>query len=179
MDRIEHDYFSWICRLIDTKEYRPSHYRKLLMYLYETDFDYILPMDSNRSADGSDLRYRYGYEHEITYAEIAYYLDHRPCSVLEMMAALALRCEEHILADPGDEVRAGHLFWDMVESLGLIDQTNDAFDVVYTDAIIEIFMNREYKPTGEGGLVTLPHCKEDLRKVEIWCQMMWYLNEMG
>jgi len=177
MDRVEHSYFSWICQLMDTKEHKSSHYRKLLRYLFDYQFDYILPMDGNRSGDGIELRYRYGYEVEISYAEVAYYLDHRPCSVLEMMAALSLRCEEHILADLNEGVHAGRLFWKMIESLGLIDQTDDTFDVVYTDKVLETFTNREYEPTGEGGLVTLPDCKEDLRQVEIWCQMMWYLNE--
>ena len=178
MDRIERDYFSWICRLVNTREHRSKDYSKLLKYLYETEFVYILDMDSNRAGDGSDLRYRFGYENELTFAEIAYYLDNHQCSVLEMMAAMALRCEEHITFDPNVGDRVGYYFWNMVESLGLIDQTNDRFNVIFTDKTIETFLNREYEPNGEGGLFTLKRCGVDLRQVEIWCQFMWYLEEL-
>lgn len=50
---------------------------------------------------------------------IASYLDNRPCSVLEMIIALAIRLEEHIMDDPDIGNRTGQWFWDMIVSLGL------------------------------------------------------------
>ena len=35
---------------------------------------------------------------------------------------------------------------------------------------------REYAPDGRGGLFTIRNCEEDLRKVEIWYQLCWYLD---
>jgi len=53
----------------------------------------MLPMDGNRAEDGIDLRYRFGYEKEYEGSTIASYLDNSPCSVLEMLIALAFRAK--------------------------------------------------------------------------------------
>ena len=37
-------------------------------------------------------------------------------------------------------------------------------------------MNRTYSPDGDGGLFTVRNCDRDLRNVEIWIQMCWYLD---
>ena len=42
---------------------------------------------------------------------ISAYLDNKTCSVLEMMIALAIRCEEHIMDDPDVGNRTGQWFW--------------------------------------------------------------------
>ena len=66
-------------------------YKKLLNRLSEIDFQFSIAMDANREADGLDLRYRFGNEKHIRNYVINRYLDDRPCSVLEMMVALANR----------------------------------------------------------------------------------------
>ena len=61
----------------------------------------------------------------------------------------------------------------------LYKEMNDArFDSEYTDDVIFRFMDRKYKRNGEGGLFTIEHCKYDLRSVEIWWQMNWYLDSI-
>ena len=109
---------------------------------------------------------------------IAAFLDNQPCSVLEMMIALAIRCEEHIMDDPDVGNRTGQWFWNMIMNLGLGSMTDDQFDKRYAEQVIERFLNREYEQDGEGGLFTVKHCKHDLRTVEIWYQMCWYLDEI-
>lgn len=96
------------------------------------------------------------------------YLDNRPCSVLEMLIALAFRCEEHIMTDPDIGNRMGQWFWNMIVSLGLGSMSDSRFDAAYTDDVISRFMNRKYKRNGEGGLFTVERCKYDMRTVEIW-----------
>ena len=38
-------------------------------------------------------------------------------------------------------------------------------------------LERKYSRNGDGGLFTVNHSRYDLRSVEIWYQMCWYLDE--
>lgn len=170
------EYFEWMYRLVhDSRVCRRAPYGNLLRRLYDTDFIYTIPLDGNRAEDGVNLRYRFGYEHNYSDSMIATYLDDRPCSILEMMIALAFRCEDHIMdSDVGN--RTGQWFWNMIENLGLLSMHNYNFDQNRVDRAIDIFLNREYERNGRGGLFTIEHCGRDLRHVEIWYQMCWYLD---
>ena len=171
------EYHEWMCQLVCGERYsRNLSYRKLLRHLHGTDFTYIIDMDGNRAEDGIDLRYRFGYEYGYGDPIIAAYLDTRPCSILEMMVALAIRCEEHIMEDADVGDRTGQWFWNMIVSLGLGPMTDVRFDISYVEKVIERFLNREYEPNGKGGLFTVEDCKRDLRGVEIWYQMCMYLD---
>jgi len=170
-------YFAWLCNLI--KKGTPiavDQYTKLLKYLHDVEFAYILDMDGNRYEDGISIRYRFGYEMHIDAAIIASEIDVGKCSMLEMMCALSLKCEEHIMSDPDIGDRTGKWFWDMIISLGLSDMTDSRFSKSYVDDVIYIFLHRKYKPTGEGGLFTVPNIDRDFRRIELWEQMMHYLN---
>jgi hypothetical protein len=142
------------------------------------EFVYIIGMDGNRAEDGIDLRYRFGYEHQYESSMIAVYLDDQSCSILEMLTALSIRCEEHIMDDPDIGNRTGQWFWNMIVNLGLGSMHDTKFDKNYVDGVILRFFNREYKQNGEGGLFTVNNCKYDLRTAEIWYQMCWYLDEI-
>lgn len=173
------EYFDWMCQLVRHKQYnRRLSYNKLLNHLHNIDFQYILPMDGNRAEDGIDLRYRFGYEKEYEDSIIASYLDSRPCSVLEMLIALAFRCEEHIMDDPDAGNRMGQWFWGMIVNLGLESMSDSQFNAAYVDDVVFRFMERKYKRNGEGGLFTIDRCKYDMRTVEIWYQLNWYLNSI-
>ena len=172
--RISDEYFEWMCGLICGNRYAEAvSYRKLLAYLHSIEFTYSIPRDKNRAEDGLDLRYRFSYETNIKHAED--YI-HGPCSVLEMMVALAIRCEENIMDDPSYGNRTGQWFWGMIVNLGLGFMTDSRFDEKFVDNVIFRFLNREYEPDGKGGLFTVRNCKYDLRTVEIWYQMCWYLD---
>ncbi|GHU60463.1 hypothetical protein FACS1894171_1890 [Clostridia bacterium] len=176
-DELNNEYFEWMRQLVCTEKYsRRLSYRKLLTFLHNAEFVYIIDMDGNRSEDGIDLRYRFGYERRYEGPMIATYLDDRPCSILEMLIALAIRCEEHIMDDPDSGDRTGQWFWNMIENLGLGVMNDKVFDKNYVNRVISRFLNREYKRNGEGGLFTVKHCKNDLRSAEIWYQMCWYLE---
>ena len=168
------EYFEWMCRLVA----HMPRYRKLLRHLHNTDFSYILPRDGNRAEDGIELRYRFGYENAFDAPVIASCLDDRPCSVLEMMVALAIRCEEHIMEDQDIGDRTGQWFWMMIDNLGLSDMTNDRFDVDYIEEVLDRFHNREYKRNGEGGLFAVRNCTKDMRSMEIWYQLCTYLDDI-
>ena len=168
------EYFEWMCGLVCNNRYTKTvSYRMLLTCLHNTDFTYTIPRDENRAEDGLDLRYRFAYENHIENAEDHIY---GPCSVLEMMIALAIRCEENIMDDPSYGNRTGQWFWGMIVNLGLGSMTDDRFDEQFVDDVIFKLLNREYEPNGKGGLFTVRNCKYDLRTVEIWYQMCWYLD---
>ena len=173
-NEVKDAYFECKYRLVCSGKRR----RILLSHLHNIDFTYTIPMDGNRAEDGTDLRYRFGYENSYDGAIIATYLDDRPCSVLEMLIALAIRCEEHIMDDPDIGNRTGQWFDDMISNLGLSRMTDARFDKNYVNRVIDKFLNREYGRNGEGGLFTVEHCPRDLRSVEIWYQMCLYLDEI-
>lgn len=169
------EYFEWMYNLMCGDRYVNISYRKLLTFLHDTEFIFYIPKDANRAEDGIDLRYRFIWEHD--YPDITEYLD-GPCSVLEMMVALAIRCEENIMDNPDVGNRTGQWFWGMITNLGLGSMTDERFDEERARDIIDIFLNREYEPNGKGGLFTVRNCDSDLRDVEIWYQLCWYLDSI-
>lgn len=175
-DKITNEYFEWMVSLVSGNRFPKSiSYRKLLTQLHNTEFVYSIPKDENRADDGIDLRYRFSF---LTgKGDISEYLD-GPCSVLEMMIALSIRCEESIMDDPVIGDRTGQWFWEMITNLGLGSMHDGQFDRRYVKERLSRFLNREYEPDGRGGLFTVRHCNRDLRDVEIWYQLCYYLDEI-
>lgn len=173
-------YFEWICGFVfdDHKYSKKSFYEKLLRYLWNFEFSYTIGLDGNRAADGEDLRYRFGREFGYSDSEIACTLDVKPCSILEMMIALSIRCEVHIMEDYNVGDRTGQWFWNMIVSLGLGSMTDDRFDDTYVQDVLTKFLNREYERNGKGGLFTVEHCQCDMRSIEIWYQMCMFLDSI-
>lgn len=170
------EYFEWLFGLVsDNRPTKHISFRKLLVRLHDTIFTYSIPKDQNRAEDGMSLRYRFACAHPyIEDAEL--YLD-GPCSMLEMMIALAIRCEE-IMDNPDVGDRTGQWFWSMVVSLGLGAMTDKQFDRNLVDDILADFLRHNYEPNGRGGLFTIRRCNRDLRDVEIWVQLCWYLDSI-
>lgn len=177
---LEKKYFDWLVKKISINDIfvNEKNYTKLLTYLYNRSFNnYILPMDGNRYEDGIDLRYSgFGYECNVDQHEIERYLDHRECSMLEMMVALAIKAE-NIVGDSELGDRTGVWFWHMIANLNLIWMTDDHYNEEKVVFAIDCFINHDYKPDGEGGLFWVKDPPHDMRDVEIWKQMCWFLNE--
>ena len=161
-------YFDWMCKKV-CGENKP--FNRLLQYLHDTEFTYLILKDENRAEDGISLRYRFAYETGLPEVFLE-----GPCSVLEMMIALCIRAEETIMDDPEIGDRTGQWFWGMVRSLGLNGMYDLAYDEDYVQEVILNFLNRDYEPDGRGGLFTIRGCRDDLRDIEISVQRNWYLN---
>lgn len=175
--RLNDLYFEWLYDLVANEEYSAGQsYMELFKYLHETEFIFSIPMDSNRFEDGIDLRYRFAYECEYDNRMVALYLDDKPCSVLEMMIALSLRCEEHITYDPELGNRTSKWFWDMLKSMKLDMMNNSNFDEKYVKRTVAKCLERRYTKKGKGGFFTIDNCRHDLRTVDIWRQMCWYIE---
>lgn len=177
---LEKGYFEWLYDLVCNDGYvKELNYQELLFHLYQTNFVFTIQRDENRFYDGISLRYYYGNEVGARRKQIETVLDNRPCSVLEMLVALSLRIENEVMSDPDYGDRTWKWFWKMMTNMHLGGMTNDKFDEEYVDRVIERMLARKYEANGRGGLFTIANCREDLRKVEIWAQMNWYLNSMS
>lgn len=174
-DEIYDQYFDWLCSIVNISS---ISYEKLLRLLHRVKFRYVNSRDRNRAEDGVDLRFRFAKNRtDLTRNVVSDWHDEEPCSVLEMMIALAIRAEEQIMDDPQVGNRTTQWFWGMVFSLGLNGMSDDMFDLIEARNIIERFLDREYSPDGRGGLFTINNCDYDLRDIEIWTQLCWYLDK--
>ena len=158
-DDILNEYFNWLCDIVVGKRFNENlSFTKLLVHLHETPFEWYIRNDSNRAEDGKSLRFRFGLyltDNDFEEADqIANAITRGigGCSVLEMMTALSIRC------------------------LHLNGMSNDHYDHAYVDECLQTFMKRTYAPDGDGGLFRIPGIDADLREVEIWYQLLWYLD---
>lgn len=175
MHDINELYFRWLHDIMcDGRFAKDISYYELFLHLHSIPFRYSLLMDENRAEDGLELRHRFSYEcADIENAEM--YID-GPCSVLEMMVALAIRCEEDIMDDPSIGSRIQQWFWLMINNLRLGSMYNDNYSREYVDDVLNRFLDRDYEPDGRGGLFIVRNCDYDLRDVEIWQQLCMYIN---
>lgn len=177
-DDIINSYFEWLFDIVCGVRFAEDiSFRKLLTHLHNTEFRYLLPNDENRAHEGENLRHRFAITQmpDVPEYQILDILA-APCSVLEMMVALAIYAEEHIMANPQIGNRTGQWFWSMIVNLGLGDQMDDRFDRRYVEDTLQRFLNRKYSPNGQGGLFMIRNCARDLRKVEIFHQLCWYFG---
>ena len=177
-DQIVNAYFEWLLDTVCGDRFAEENsFRKLLAHLHNTVFRWSIRADESRAREGQNLRHRFALT-QMPYAAKHEILDilAGPCSVLEMMVALAIYSEEHVMTDPVLGDRTGQWFWNMIVSLGLGDQLDRRFNRRYVENSLQRFLDRKYEPNGKGGLFTIRGCARDLRKVEIFHQLCWYLG---
>lgn len=167
-------YFEWLYEQIadiDTTDPRKTHWR-LMRTLYCEEFVPRIANDDNRAQDGLELRDLFSFEEEVFFDS---YWDTLPCSIFEMLIALARRME----FEGGRSVE--HWFWVFIHNMGMgdwDDTTPTHFLNRCTYLAAKKLNNREYTYYGRnGGLFPLNHPQEDQREVELWYQMAAYLRE--
>lgn len=173
-DQVQNEYFEWLYNYACAGRVNNQvSYRKLFLLLHSIEFDFYIREDVNRAVDGIDLRTRFatvkGDERIIDILDDA-------CSILEMILALAIRCEETIMDNPQYGDRTRQWFWNMISNLGLHRFTDDNFNEKIILERVYNFMERRYEPNGRGGLFYIRNCEQDLRNIEIWSQLCLYLN---
>ena len=177
-DQVRNRYFEWLYNYA-CKGRINEHisFRKLFANLHDTQFDFYIRNDVNRAMDGVNLRYRFA---TVVRDDEAFdILSDYPCSVLEMMLALAIRTEEQIMDDPQYGDRTQQWFWGMLSNIGISSISDDVYDEQYVNERIYRLLERRYEPNGKGGLFYIRDCDTDLRDVEIWTQLCWYLNTIS
>lgn len=164
-NKAEYIYLEWLCNKVNCNQ-NAEYYNDLVYWLYHLDFYSILPNDDNRVIDGEKLREQFGIN-----------LDQK-CSILEMLIGLADRMD-YILYDPKEGNRLDKWFWVLINNLKLrpVNIDDEEEDNVKNRFIVKKFIERRYARNGEGGLFPLKRTNEDQRRVEIWYQMMAWINE--
>ncbi len=79
--------------------------------------------------------------------------------------------------DPDEGDRTAIWFWEMMDNLRLTTQDDYQFDERFSNRVITKFLQRKYSPDGNGGPFYIPNCDQDLRKVELWYQMNYYIQD--
>ena len=176
MEYLRERYFQWICQIAMNGE--AENHQRLLRFLFNKDFRYINPRDANRESDGIDLRYRYGYECGAALSQITSELDDKPCSVLEMIVALALRFEESIMRDFEIGDRTYEWVKSMLKNLDIF-YDDSHFNEATANLKVNLWLDRNYAPDGTGNIFRLKHPYSDMRYVEIWYQAMWWIDEQS
>lgn len=181
---LSEEYFSWLYKQVGNQR---RTYVKLCKELYNKKFRWFVPNDDNRCEDGLNLRDQFIEENGIDteHTEVRYFLK-MPCTVLEVLVALAQRFDYQMFDLNNQQDQSSKWFLEMLENLRLSRFTDnwnndDRFDPVSEaeiNEILEILMDRTYGFDGRGGLFPLKkRHKEDQSRVEIWYQMMLYLDE--
>ena len=164
------NYLEWLSAMVIPDESIRYSYQKVLEELYLKEFRWDIPRDENRAEDGEKLRDIYKDEMGLPANASG------PCSCLEMMVALSLRCDNELMYDPDEGIRIDIWFWEMMESLGLDKMDDWHFDKLEFCEIIERFLNRKYSKDGRGGLFFIENFDKDMRKIEIWYQLNYFLR---
>jgi hypothetical protein len=166
-------YFHWLKSLVE----RPGNqYGYLLEMLFTTVITKGVPNDGNRFQEGIDLRKTYLEVRPKIHRNDELILDDG-CSVLELMIALCLRIDSTLNGPSQDLDVVYNWFWILIDNLRLSDARDELSDNMIRSTL-HCLVNRCYNSQGEGGcLFPNPNCKYDLRKVEIWYQMMYWLDE--
>lgn len=158
---VEKAYFSWLIGLVNG-----GRNKSLLQYLHGVRFYSVLKLDENRAADGQGLRDDFEYSTNIPVDE----LEDKDCTVLEMLVALARRISDITYEDGSVEIPKW--FWILIHNLKLQENHN-----LRNDHLLKRFMERNYTPSGHGGLFPLNKPREDQRNTELWYQMHAYIRE--
>lgn len=172
---LREEYRSWLINYIfpDAKTKRLCH-SKVLRRLFDTEYVWFVKKDDNRVYDGLNMRLKFSDERGGVWNE---WLGSSPCNMLEMMVALAERCEEEIMSDDAFGDRTHEWFWAMMENSGLLYFDDDRYDEKKVDAILRKIVDRTYDSYGNGNIFTVKNPTNDLSKTEIWYQMCWWLTE--
>lgn len=166
-DDIQMKYFWWLAIRVNEDH---KDYVLLLKELYSRSFYYILDDDRERLRDGIALREKWCSEVALdneSYKKVIC----KPCSILEMMIALARRIEVDMLGSGS----YAWIFWKMIENLGLEGMSDLNYDSSEISLAIDALMLNEYEDSGKGGLFYISDDVE-LKGMSIWNQAMKWVN---
>lgn len=160
-------YFDWLCMIDIPDGDQRVEYAKLMCVLMDTEFRWVIRRDENRALDGLELRDIYEEETGEDCEESG------PCSVLEMLTALAIRCNDEIMYDPDDPKRADRWFWMMIRNLKLDKNVGGFFSGTKVLSTLANFMDK----TGKNELFPVKNPPRNFYRMELWYQLNWYIME--
>lgn len=164
-------YFEFLVNSVSGDWMPTKKYTKVLNLLFEHPFRSTDGLDDYRAVDGIKMRFVYANDHPSPKLPAE-------ASLLEVMVALAVRCEQDIAHDEELGDRTGQWFWSMIISLGFTNMDDVNFDYHKANLILKKFDGHGYEKNGSGGLFTVGDDKIDMRDLDIWYQMHKYLGEV-
>lgn len=167
-------FFDWKYYLVG----QDKPYFKLFNKLDNIEYKYILSMDENRLIEGIELRYIIANDLGIDTKDVMAEYDSNKCSVLDMLIALSIDCEEKIMWDPDLGNRTDKWFWEMLTNLNLQNMTDELYDDDYVEEVILKWLNRDYDYCGRGNIFYIKNPRQDLRKIDTWYQLRWYIEDI-
>lgn len=177
---LREEYFLWLYQQIDN---RKRSYRKLCGILHTRSFIWFVHNDDNRCHDGTALRQLFIEEHKLddSHLEVVHFLKGE-CTIFEMLVALSQRINEMMINLTTREDNTPKWFHELLCNLEITDYDDMWIFTTISenriDSILDRLMNRTYDWYGRGGLFPLKRRPpKDQSKVEIWYQLMLYLDE--
>lgn len=168
------EYIHWVMKdKLHMTDREMRDYVKLVDILANVEFVWIHPMDVNRAMDGLELRSDFEYE-------TGEYLDKSSCllprcSFFEMLAALAIRCENQLMRNLSIGDRTSRWFFEFLNNVGLDNKSTNEKEV---RDILENVMTGNFATDGSGGMFPLKKRRGiNQRNEQIWKQMSAYINE--
>lgn len=162
MKKKEDPWIGYKKRLLKHVGFNHGEYDMLTDHLIDVTFEWYINGDYNRAADGLFLRENLiGERSNID----------GPCTVLEMLCALAMRMETEYIGDDCD------IFEELLTNLDLLYFDNGNYDEIKVGDILDTWMGRKFNYDGIGSIFPLDRPSIDQRDIEIWQQMQEYINE--
>jgi len=176
LEDLKTEYLTWLYGVIFGHQIE-TQYWLLANTLFKIDYYWTIPNDDNRGEDGKQFRHDFSLGY---FNALRSWWD-GPCTVFEMITGVACRMED-ILENPVRRSNIGDWFILLISNLGLKSFTDDNWSSDKEHEVhkkIDILLKRNYDRYGNGGLFPLEgsRVKNDQRKVEIWYQMMSYIDE--
>lgn len=170
---MDEKYFTWLYEKVRPEGKELIPYMTVCALAHRIIFDWSVPNDDNRAAEGKELRYEFEEEFGIERPRNTEWMG-LDASIFEMIVALTRRCDFFI------EIGCDHWFDIFMQNLKL-EPYNDVVyqygDERHVEKILRKFNNRAYSSLGKGGLFPLKSSIHDQRQVELWYQMSEYMTE--
>lgn len=177
------NYLKWLKNLVcrGSLGYKNRYFGLLLDHLYSRIYTFDNDLDGARAKWGLALRDKYVDENRRHPSEMD---GLGPCSMLEMMVALAWRMENEEASERWDDDFWDFVsvwFWGMIDNMGLGKNDDGSYDPKKTDICIDRVLGRGYNSDGRGGLFTLKRNFQhvDMTKIDFWRQAMLYMAEIA
>lgn len=170
MTKYYSDYYQWLLSRISadpisTDPY--SNYQTLLEELYSIPYTWTHELDRNREIAGLQLREEFAYNSGFDQSG----MEQTPCSVLEMLIALA----EYMAEIYGYTL--SKWFWEMISNMKLDHFTDGNCNVNQVDGMVNRWLQGNYTRSGDGTPFPLRRFDVDTRRIQLFDMLSAYVNE--
>lgn len=167
----DNNYIDW---LRDQVSPALNDYRVFSEVAHGIKFNHIVPHDDNRAMDGIDLRNQYAISTQEDHV-----LDGSGCTFLEMLIGLAIRMNDQAW-DWKQPDKIPYWCSVLIINAGLTEFFDKIMDPLSEEELKRRLMTinrRQYSSNGSGGFFPLSRPDSDQRGVELWYQLMSWLDE--